>query len=167
MVSSSRNKKGGGPRETNMERGTTLLWDIESPMADAEVFAPPMDLYEKEDSVVVEIELPGVKKEQIEIYVSRSQVIVEGPKRDQDLDSGQAPRDEAESARGREGTSPGAGRFSYLRIERKFGRFKREIELPMPCNTRDGEAEYKEGVLKIEFKKIKDRRGQRHRIPVK
>jgi HSP20 family protein len=108
-----------------------------------------MDIYEKSEFLVIEVELPGMKKEHIEIYVSRDLVTIEGTKADLKVHA----RDTG-------------GRISYLQLERKLGRLKREVKLPVACDTREVKATYKDGLLVIEFKKIKDRRGQRRRIPV-
>ncbi|HUT55203.1 MAG TPA: Hsp20/alpha crystallin family protein [bacterium] len=127
-----------------------VLWDTEEPTVEVKTLLPAMDIYEKDDAVVIEIELPGVKKENIEVYVAHNLVAVEGLKEDIGL------------------VRPGSGgkRVSFLQLERKLGVFRREIELPITCNTREGKASYESGVLVIEFKKISDRRGERRRIPV-
>jgi HSP20 family protein len=108
-----------------------------------------MDLYEKADTVTIELELPGVNKDDIEVYVMRDLVTIEGVK----LDNA--------------GPTPSSGPLSFLRLERKQGRFFREIELPVPCNTRAGKARFERGLLVLEFEKVKDRRGQRCRIEIK
>jgi len=119
-LSFSRDSRGGGPPPGGRKPGGgEVMWDLDTPVGEAEAYLPPMDVYEKEDKVIIEIELPGVNKDQIEVCVSRDMVTIEGVKR------------------------------------------------PIPCNTREGEARYENGLLIIEFAKIKERRGQRHRIMVK
>lgn len=128
----------------------SLRWDTEEDGSEVKFNNPPMDIYEKADSVVIEIELPGMKKEDIEVWVSHHLVTVEGSKEDIELCKMEA----------------GKKRISYLQLERKLGRFRREIELPITCNTREGKASYEAGILVIEFQKIQDRRGAKRRIPV-
>jgi len=126
-----------------------VIWDPEETGPEGRALVPSMDIYEKSEFLVIEVELPGMKREDIEIYVSRDLVTIEGTKADLKVcgrDSG--------------------GRISYLQLERKLGRLKREINLPIACDTREVKATYKDGLLVVEFKKIKDRRGQRRRIPV-
>jgi HSP20 family protein len=126
-----------------------VLWDVDRSVSEVEVYAPALDMYEKEDSLILELELPGLRREDIEVYVTSNTVTVEGVKQDLAVSPEVSPK------------------VSFLRLERKLGRFFREIELPVPCNTRQGEARYERGLLILEFKKIQDRRGQRHRIEVK
>jgi len=150
-LSFSRDSRGGGPPPGGHKPGGgEVMWDLDTPVGEAEAYLPPMDVYEKEDKVIIEIELPGVNKDQIEVCVSRDMVTIEGVKRDLLLKGRQTKES-----------------LSYLRLERKYGRFYRGIKLPIPCNTREGEARYENGLLIIEFAKIKERRGQRHRIMVK
>ena len=142
----------GGPKDPPAPRSGSLnvMWDLDRLVGETEVYAPPMDVFEHEGLLVVEIELPGASKEAIEVYVSRNTVTVEGVK--------------GEVKREREQTTK---QVSFLRLERKFGRFFREFELPAPCNARACEATYENGLLVLAFKKIEDRRGERHRIEVK
>jgi HSP20 family protein len=137
---------GGGIQQPRVR----VIWDTDEPMVEVKTILPAMDIYEKEDSVVIEIELPGVKKENIEVYVSHHLVTVEGVKEDAELGPGEG----------------GGKKVSFLQLERKLGMFRREIELPITCNTREGKATYESGVLVLEFKKISDRRGERRRIPI-
>ncbi len=143
----------GGPKDpaAASSGGLNVMWDLDRLVGETEVYAPPMDVFEQEDLLVVEIELPGAAKEDIEVYVSRNAVTVEGLKK-------------GETKREREQPSK---QVSFLRLERKFGRFFRQIELPTPCNARACEACYENGLLVLTFKKIQDRRGERHRIEVK
>jgi HSP20 family protein len=126
-----------------------MMWVDASSPGEAEVYAPPMDMFEREDAVIVELELPGVKKEAIEVYTLGNTVTVFGLKQDV--------------------TAPiqAQHQVTYLRLERKLGRFWREFELPVPCDTRAATARYDRGLLRIEFKKVPDRRSQRRKIEVK
>jgi HSP20 family protein len=149
-VTWSKHESGKGKPSPKVEkRGQAQMMWVDSTLGEVEVYTPPMDMFEKDDAVVVEIELPGVKKEAIEVWVLRDTVTVMGLKQDV--------------------TAPVHSRqpVSYLRLERKLGRFYREFELPLPCNTRGGVARYDQGILVLEFKKVQDRRGQRQRIQVK
>jgi len=127
-----------------------IMWDADHPASDAKAYSPPMDIYEKGDQLFIEIELPGMQKEDIRVYTSRDLVIVEGAKQDRNLS--------------------GIGedkRISFLQLERKLGKFRREIELPVACNTREAKAGYENGLLVVELIKIKERRGERIKIPVR
>ncbi|RMF92424.1 MAG: Hsp20/alpha crystallin family protein, partial [Candidatus Schekmanbacteria bacterium] len=56
--------------------------------------------------------------------------------------------------------------ISFLRMERKFGWFKRTVKLPVPCDTNSVKAYYSKGVLSIIFRKIENKRGAVKRITI-
>jgi HSP20 family protein len=103
-----------------------------------------LDLYEDDEAIVIEVDLPGVPKEQIELSVLRDIIIVEG----------------------RKGRRPSESDRRHLCMERTFGSFRRIVEIPGAGDTRNIQAEYDRGVLRIRLPKIKDRRGQRRRVPI-
>jgi len=141
------NQSPGGQASTPQVR---VMWHPEESAAEVKAHIPAMDIYEKDDAVVIEIELPGMKREDINVFVAHNLVMVEALKEDVNI---------CQEASGRK-------RITYLQLERKLGRFRREIELPITCNTREAKAAYDRGVLIMEFKKIKDRRGEKRKIPV-
>ena len=144
----------GSKRQSPGEPGSPghemlLMWDAGTGK-ESKSFVPPMDIYEKADSLVIEMELPGIRKQDIKVCASRHQVMVEGARRSPAPSS--LPRDK---------------RLSYLQMERKMGKFFREIELPVACNTRESTATYERGLLVIELKMVKERRGETINIPVR
>jgi HSP20 family protein len=128
---------------------TKIMWAGDQQGVEAEQFIPLTDIYELEDSLVVEVELPGLKRESIGVFVEGDHLVIEGTKADVPVADPVAK-----------------GQFSYLQIERKFGRYSRVIELPVACDTKSVSASYRGGVLIVEIKKIKDQRGGRTRIEV-
>jgi HSP20 family protein len=147
---SGKNKSGlfTGRMDDLFDQTVRVLWSPEPPQVDAETYHPAMDIYETDDRVVVELELPGVAREAIEVLVEGATVTIEGVKGD----PGQVPS--------------AGGKVTYQQLERKYGRFSREVRLPVACKTREGRAHYRNGILYLEFDKILDRRGQRKRIAV-
>lgn len=103
-----------------------------------------LDLFETEQEIVIEVELPGVAKEDIELSVLRDIVIIEGKK------SRQMSRSERQ----------------HLCMERYFGSFRRIIEIPGAGDTSHIQAEYERGILRIRLPKIQDRRGQRRKVEI-
>lgn len=132
-----------------VERRFNMIWSGDRPGAEGEVYLPSADVYELKDAVVIELELPGAVREEIEVYISGNRLSVSGAKRDRALS--------------RESEAP---KVSYLQIERKFGRFAREFELAVAINTSAVRASFKQGVLSIILPKIEDKRGKRKRIVV-
>ncbi|HET6513980.1 MAG TPA: Hsp20/alpha crystallin family protein [Thermodesulfovibrionales bacterium] len=98
-------------------------------------YQPFVDVYEADDNLVFEIELPGINPEDVLIKVLDDFVIIEGVKRER-----------------REGM-----RTNYLCMERKFSSFRRMLKIPTPVNTVAGKASYSEGVVILRFPKIRNK----------
>ncbi len=109
----------------------------------------PADIYEKEDSVMIEVEMPGCAHDQIKLSACGNNLTIEARK--------------LHDAKCAENPSSG---INFLCLERKFGKFVRRIELPAPCNTLQAKAALKNGLLTIELPLIRDRRGKVVIIPV-
>jgi HSP20 family molecular chaperone IbpA len=132
-----------------IDNSSQVLWAGKSQCAEHESQLPAMDLYEIGEWLTIELELPGLRREAIEVLVEGQAVLVTAMKTDT------GPCCEVPD-----------GKLNYQQVERKYGRYCREIRLPVPCNTREGRARYVNGVLIIEFKKLEDRRGARRRLNV-
>ncbi|MCA1591126.1 MAG: Hsp20/alpha crystallin family protein [Acidobacteria bacterium] len=106
---------------------------------------PPADLCESDSEVVVCVELPGMRAEQIELTLTGAQLRVSGKKK----------------------KSATHGVISHLCSERSYGQFTRVIPLRWPIRVSDASAELKDGVLTVRLPKLKDRRGGEFRVPIK
>jgi len=123
---------------TNLREEINRLFDL--PYGDgtreSEFFgwAPPMDLYEDKDSLVVKAELPGMKKEDIEISLHQGSLVISGERKVETSDTnGDASRS-----------------------ERFFGRFQRALELPKPVDANGVAASYKDGILTVTLPKTEE-----------
>lgn len=94
---------------------------------------PLLDLYETDENLVIEIDLPGINPEDILIKVFEDIAIIEGIKREMEKEK----------------------RLRYICMERNFDSFRRIIRLPVAVNSMAGKAIYSEGVLKLTLPKIK------------
>lgn len=96
--------------------------------------APSLDVYEDKDDVVVKAELPGMKKEEIEVTVSGDVVTIKGEKKQEEE----------------------VKEKDYCRRERSYGAFSRSVALP--CEVKGGEvkASFKEGVLEVRMPKTEE-----------
>lgn len=93
---------------------------------------PALDLWQDDDNLYIEAELPGMKLEDLEIYVSGdNQLSIKG--------SREVPQEE--------GTS-------WHRRERAYGDFTRTISLPSPVDADKVHASLKYGVLTITLPKV-------------
>ena len=99
---------------------------------------PNADIFENDESLVVEVELPGVAAEALSLSVHSGNVMIAGARQIQ-----------------------GEGDGLEVQIaERSFGSFRRVIHLGVPVNTRQAKAVLKSGLLRICFPKVPNRRGE-------
>jgi len=98
------------------------------------VWMPAVNEREDENAYILEIDLPGVKKEDINIEVKDNLLII----------SGERKFKKEESDKG------------YKRVESFFGRFERRFTLPADADVEHIEAKMEDGVLKIVIPKIKE-----------
>jgi HSP20 family protein len=135
--------------EKNAEELWQSIFEGEQPlMQHVELLSPPVDIYETSDTLCLEVELPGVEREAIRLWTVQGVLFIEVEKKE-------CPP---------EAKTPGP--VNYLCLERKFGRIRRQIELPKPCHPLKAKARYRNGILTVEFQKISERRGQRQNIPI-
>ncbi len=99
---------------------------------------PALNVWEDDDNVYAEAELPGFSLDDLEIYVTGNQLTIKGERRPPEPSSG-----------------------TWHRQERSFGKFSRMIELPGDIDSDRVAAEFKNGVLNITLPKseaVKPRR---------
>ena len=109
-------------------------------------WVPPVDIYESDArEVMLQIDLPGLRREDIDVTVENNTLTVKGDRRrDESLDEDR-----------------------YHRIERATGAFSRSFTLP---NTLDGgkvRAEYRDGVLTIAVPLREEARPRQIQVEVK
>jgi len=93
-------------------------------------FAPPADVVETKDAIVVRVDLPGFKGEEIALKVENDVLTIE------------AERKVAEAAG-----------ETYHRAERSYGKVARSFSLPIGVDTARTDARYVDGVLEITLPK--------------
>ncbi|MCX7653219.1 MAG: Hsp20/alpha crystallin family protein [Fervidobacterium sp.] len=111
-----------------------LFSEFMKPLRTDSEFYPRVDAYETQDKVVLELEVPGVKKEELKITVEDGVLKISGEKKRE--------RDE----KGR----------NYRIIERSFGKFERSFIIPDYVDVKHITARYNEGVLTLEMPKKKE-----------
>ena len=99
-----------------------------------EGWSPAVDIYEDKDKYTVKAELPGMKKEDIDVSLDGDTLTISGER-----------KEEAEKKEG-EG----------YRSERFFGRFQRSVTLPTAVQSNKIEAAYKDGILTVNVPKSEE-----------
>jgi len=114
------------------------LLDLGAGDKDGCTWIPNVDILESDDTLTVKVELPGVGLEDLDLQVTSGNITIQGKKQ-------------------RPGLS---GQVEFLLAERSFGAFRRVIQLGVPVNTRQAKATLKNGLLRICFPKVPNRRGE-------
>lgn len=107
-------------------------------------FLPPADVNENSAEMVIRMELPGVRENEVAVFVQGEEIEVVGEK----------TRD------------AGGGEVSFLCLERTFGKFRRSFEVSGCVNMGLVKAVLKGGILMLTIPKCEERRGKRRRIKV-
>jgi HSP20 family protein len=97
------------------------------PRAGAELWAPQIDVFQRNNELVVKADLPGLKKDEVKIDVTDDAITIQGERR-------------SEHEEEREGV---------YRSERSYGSFCRVVPLPEGAITDQAKATFNNGVLEI------------------
>ncbi|MFV0389298.1 MAG: Hsp20/alpha crystallin family protein [Pyrinomonadaceae bacterium] len=109
-------------------------------------YSPKIDISETSNDIRISVELPGVSQEDVDIFLTPHEVLIEGVKKQV------------------KETTPASTHYC---CERRFGRFKRTIKLHWTININESDADLRNGTLTIRIPKLADRRGNKVRIPIK
>jgi HSP20 family protein len=94
-------------------------------------WTPPCDIYETEKEIVLKMELPEMRKEDVRVTLENNVLTLRGERK----------------------FAEGVERDDYHRIERKYGEFMRSFTLPTFVEGSKVLAEFKEGMLTVTLPK--------------
>jgi len=101
----------------------------------------PVDVIDEGNQIKVIADLPGFKKEDIEIFLEENDLVIK------------AERKEEEEEKGK----------NFLKRERRYGRFYKRVALPPEAETDKIKARYNNGVLEVIIPKVEK---ERKTIPI-
>jgi HSP20 family protein len=104
-------------------------------------WAPRADIYETEDNVIVQLAVPGVKADQVDIECEKGMLSIKGER-------------------------PFVDNGKYYRVETPFGPFERYFEIPRTLNVNKVEATYQDGILILTFPKAEEAKPKKIAIQV-
>lgn len=99
--------------------------------AKTENWYPAVDIVSKDDTVILNVELPGMNKEDISVNLEDRVLTIKGERSFEEEEK----------------------KDTYYRRERSFGSFKRSFSLSDDIMTDEVTADYKDGILKVTLKK--------------
>lgn len=104
-----------------------------------------VDMFEEGDNLVIKAELPGMKKEDINVDLKDDVITISGEKK----------------------TEEKTERKDFHRVERSFGSFTRRLRLPVEIKADKVEASFKDGVLEIKMPKSEAAKQNAKKIAVR
>ena len=104
---------------------------FESPL---QAWAPALDVHEDKDGYTIRVELPGMKREDIEVSLQDGALVISGERKEEKV---------------HEGTE-------VHRQERYYGKFTRALTLPAAVTGDKVKAQYKDGILTVTLPKAEE-----------
>ncbi len=113
-------------------------------IATPEEIAPSVDIFETDGNIVLKAELPGMKKEDIEVTFANGAITISGEKKKEEE----------------------VKRKDYYKWERSYGSFCRTFSLPADVKTDKIKSTFKDGVLEITMPKSEEAKSKEVKIKV-
>ena len=124
----------------------TQLAGVGEPVSQLErmpgMFVPQVDVQQRDDRIVVHVDLPGTAPADVQLRIEDNALIIEGER-----------RTEREHEEG-----------GIVRTERVYGRFQRAIPLPRGADAESAEARFANGVLEVSIKTPQREKGRQIEI---
>ena len=106
-------------------------------------WTPALDLYQSNDNVTAMVELPGMRKEDIDISLHDGTLTISGERKHEMVEGENAERS-----------------------ERYIGRFRRSISLPTRVDASKVTASYKDGILTVTLPKAEEAKPKQIQVNV-
>src|SRR5262245_18359857 len=107
----------------------------------AQGWAPQIETLRRGDRLIIRVDLPGLKRDDVKVEVDGDVLAISGERRNEREDN----------------------RDDYYRSERHYGRFYRAIPLPEGANADDINASFRDGVLEVSLPAPRDSAAARRR----
>ena len=107
-------------------------------------WTPALDIFEDKDNLFVKAELPGMKREEIQVSLHDGSLSISGERKSE------TKHEDAE----------------VYRSERFVGRFQRTVTLPAPVSGDKVKAQYKDGILTITLPKTEESKPKQIEVSV-
>lgn len=104
--------------------------------------SPSVDIFEEKGDMVIKAEIPGMKKEDVNVSITDNLVTISGEKKQEEK----------------------VEKKNYHRVERSYGSFCRRFRLPDDVKSDDVKASFKNGVLEVRLPKMKE--GKQKKITI-
>lgn len=105
-------------------------------------WAPNVDIYESENEIVLEAELPGMKRDDFEVSIENNTITLKGERSFEKKDE----------------------RDNYHRVERAYGSFTRSFSLPRSVSADGTIADFKDGILRVSLPKKEEAKARKIKV---
>ncbi|PYS86473.1 MAG: molecular chaperone [Acidobacteria bacterium] len=105
-------------------------------------WAPSVDIFEDQEKLIVEAELPGMNREDFELSVENNVLTLKGERKFEKKDE----------------------RDNYHRVERQYGSFVRQFTLPQTITAEGATADFENGVLRVSLPKREETKARKIEI---
>lgn len=102
-------------------------------------WSPSVDIYESENEIILEAELPGMKRDDFEVSIENNVITLKGKREFEKKEEGD----------------------NYHRVERSYGAFTRSFSLPRTVSAENTTADFRNGVLKVSLPKREEAKARR------
>jgi HSP20 family protein len=109
------------------------------------IWMPMTDIVEDDNQYYLNIDLPGIKKEDVKINYSNGQLNISGERKQENMENN----------------------AKFHRVERSYGKYYRSFALPQKIKENEINAEFKDGQLKISIPKSEEVKPKQLEIKVK
>jgi len=103
---------------------------------------PSVDIFENQNQIVLEAELPGMKPEDVEISIENNVLTLHGERKFEKKDEND----------------------NFHRVERSYGSFTRSFTLPPTVTSENATADFQNGVLRLTLAKREEAKARRIEI---
>lgn len=100
---------------------------------------PNVDIYEEKDHLVLEADLPGMKRDEFELSIENNVITLKGERKFEKKTEGD----------------------NYHRVERSYGSFTRSFTLPQTISAEGAKAEFNNGVLRVTLPKREETKARK------
>jgi HSP20 family protein len=110
----------------------------------ADEFAPSVDIYEEDGSVVMKAELPGMKKDDISVDITDSTITISGEKKGEEKVEDK----------------------NFYRHERFYGSFVRSFDIPTDIKADEVKAKFHNGILEVRLPKTEEAKQKAKKVAI-
>ena len=109
------------------------------------MWSPHIDVCERNGKLLIQADLPGIKRDDINVRIEQDAVVIQGHRNQQQM----------------------SNQSGYYRSERSYGKFYRRVPMPEGAKAEDANAIFSNGVLEITLPVARQEERKRRRLEIR